>query len=76
YRCRIDIDYPAPIVEHRAAVSLAKDRIYTIRQSEAAIATAQRVYEKHGSRKRRDPIPTRCTARRNETQPRLPGMEE
>ncbi|AMV31770.1 Cryptochrome-like protein cry2 [Pirellula sp. SH-Sr6A] len=59
YGCRIGVDYPAPIVEHASAVRFAKNRIYEVRQSEAAREMARQVYEKHGSRKHRDPIPGR-----------------
>ena len=60
YRCRMGVDYPPPIVEHTAAVRFAKTRIFEVRQSEAAMAMARQVYEKHGSRKHRDPVPGRA----------------
>ncbi|OYV37172.1 MAG: hypothetical protein B7Z83_05180 [Thiomonas sp. 20-64-5] len=44
-------DYPPPIVDERAAVKRAKDRVYAIRQSPAAREEAQVVLERHGSRK-------------------------
>ncbi|MFK7742500.1 MAG: FAD-binding domain-containing protein [Planctomycetota bacterium] len=50
--CRIGVDYPEPIVEHAAAVKLAKDRIYATRRTAPAREEAQRVYAKHGSRRR------------------------
>lgn len=50
--CRIDVDYPAPIVEHSVAYKAARERIYAVRKNEAAKADAQRVVKKHGSRKR------------------------
>jgi deoxyribodipyrimidine photo-lyase len=43
--------YPAPIVSHRQAYSNARDRIYAIRKTGVARSEAQRVYNKHGSRK-------------------------
>lgn len=43
--------YAAPIVSHRQAYQAAKERIYAIRKSPAAREEAQRVYNKHGSRK-------------------------
>lgn len=92
YRCRIGIDYPIAIVEDKVAVKNAKDRIYAIRQTEAAKDAAVQVFIKHGSRKRqfRDPLPGSSTGqpasvrnpavrRRkgdNDKQPRLPGMED
>lgn len=76
YRCRIGFDYPSPIVDHRLAVSAAKDRIYTLRRTEQAISGAQRVYEKHGSRKNRDPLPKNRSRPSLPSQLWLPGMED
>ena len=76
YRCRIGMDYPPPIVDHRTAVSMAKDRIYALRRTDQAISSAQRVYEKHGSRKNRDPLPAKRKRPTGNQQPWLPGMEE
>ena len=42
-------DYPAPIVEHSAAMATAKERIFGAR--EQAGPEARQVYLKHGSRK-------------------------
>ena len=36
---------------------MAQERIFAIRQTEAAIDESKRVYQKHGSRKKRDPLP-------------------
>jgi deoxyribodipyrimidine photo-lyase len=44
-------DYPAPIVDERAAVAHAKDRLYGLRRSDAARAEADAVQQRHGSRK-------------------------
>jgi len=44
-------DYPPPIVEERAALKQAKDRLYAIRQTPAAREEAQAVQQRHGSRK-------------------------
>ncbi len=49
--CRIGKDYPAPIVDHTRAVRAAKARIAERRRGAGARAEAERVYEKHGSRK-------------------------
>ncbi len=43
--------YPAPIVDERAAMKAAKDRIYALRGTPAARAEADSVQAKHGSRK-------------------------
>ena len=51
--CRIGVDYPAPIVEHRAAYRHAQDRLFGLRAKPEARAEAKAVFQKHGSRKRR-----------------------
>jgi deoxyribodipyrimidine photo-lyase len=50
--CLIGKDYPAPIVEHVAAVAAAKREVYARRRGAQAKAECQRVYERHGSRRR------------------------
>jgi deoxyribodipyrimidine photo-lyase len=52
-QCRIGVDYPAPIVEHRAAYRFAQERLYGLRATSAARAESKAVFQKHGSRKRR-----------------------
>lgn len=49
---RIGKDYPAPIVEHGAAVAAAKARIGQVRSSARARALTPDVVRRHGSRKR------------------------
>jgi deoxyribodipyrimidine photo-lyase len=44
-------DYPPPIVDERAALRHAKERIAAIRRSPAAREQAQAVQQRHGSRK-------------------------
>ena len=51
--CRIGVDYPAPIVEHRAAYRFAQERLYGLRATSEARAESKAVFQKHGSRKRR-----------------------
>ena len=46
-----ELDYPPPIVEHREAAREAKSRIWAIKGTAAAKEEAEKVYEKHGSRK-------------------------
>lgn len=46
------LDYPPPIVDHKAAVRAAKDTLWAIKKTPEAKAEAEKVYEKHGSRKR------------------------
>lgn len=45
-------DYPAPIVEHKAAYKEAKSRVYTWKGREETRMESQKVYDKHGSRRR------------------------
>jgi deoxyribodipyrimidine photo-lyase len=54
--CRVGIDYPAPIVDHRAAYRHAQEQLFGLRATAAARAEARAVQLKHGSRKR---APTR-----------------
>ena len=66
--CRIGHDYPAPIVEHAAAVREAKRRLAAIRGGTEAIAEAREVARRHGSRRdrrgamRQDPVRRRLMA--------------
>lgn len=69
YRCRLGLDYPLPIVDHTTAVRYAKERIFAVRNSEAASGMARQVYLKHGSRKTRDPLPTRSRRSANASKP-------
>ncbi|MEO1086923.1 MAG: deoxyribodipyrimidine photo-lyase/cryptochrome family protein, partial [Acidobacteriota bacterium] len=50
--CRIGVDYPAPIVDHRQAYREARERIFAVRRTDFAKEEAARVYLKHGSRRR------------------------
>jgi deoxyribodipyrimidine photo-lyase len=52
YGCAIGKDYPTPIVDHKQAVAAAKRRISAVRKTDAARAEAERIYARHGSRKR------------------------
>lgn len=49
---RPGIDYPLPLVDAKAAVLTAKQRIYALRGTAAARSEAKRVHAQHGSRKR------------------------
>ena len=51
--CVIGRDYPAPLVEHAAAVRDAKRKLATVRNGPAARAEARGVAERHGSRRDR-----------------------
>ncbi|MEN9799423.1 MAG: hypothetical protein RL653_3119 [Pseudomonadota bacterium] len=50
--CVVGRDYPAPIVDHREAVSLARQRISAFRRMPEVRKQAAEVMKKHGSRKR------------------------
>ena len=43
--------YPGPIVDERAALAWAKQRLYAVRATPEARAEAQTVLDRHGSRK-------------------------
>jgi deoxyribodipyrimidine photo-lyase len=49
--CTIGVDYPAPIVDDKAALKAAKDRMYGLRQIPQAREEAVTVQARHGSRK-------------------------
>ncbi|CAN5508448.1 deoxyribodipyrimidine photo-lyase [soil metagenome] len=49
--CIIGKDYPAPIVDEQN-LKMAKERIFDLKKTEAALIDAQRVQLKHGSRKK------------------------
>ena len=51
--CRIGLDYPAPLVDHAAAVREAKRRLVLVRGGSTARAQAREVARRHGSRKDR-----------------------
>lgn len=50
--CLIGRDYPAPIVDHKEAVALARARLSAARRRPEARSEARRVLKRHGSRKR------------------------
>ena len=60
--------YPAPIVDERAAMKAAKDRMYALRGTDAARSEANAVQAKHGSRKSGLPA---ATAKRAKAPPKL-----
>ena len=60
--------YPAPIVDERAAVAAAKEKLYGLRQTREAHTEANAIQHKHGSRKSGLP-PTAPKKRRARTEP-------
>jgi len=67
--CIIGRDYPAPIVEHAAAVKAARERIAAVRRQTGTRAEAKAVFVRHGSRKKVASRP-----RTKNRQPTLPGL--
>jgi len=49
--CMIGVDYPLPIVEDKAAMKAAKDKMYGLRKTPQARIEAANVQDRHGSRK-------------------------
>jgi len=49
--CAIGHDYPAPVVDEKVAMKIAKDRLYGLRQSHEAHEEATVIQARHGSRK-------------------------
>jgi deoxyribodipyrimidine photo-lyase len=64
--------YPAPIVDERAAVAAAKERLYGLRKTGVAKNEAQAIQEKHGSRK--SGLPPTTTRPANKRAPRAPPL--
>jgi deoxyribodipyrimidine photo-lyase len=60
--------YPAPIVDEREALRLAKDRLYGLRKTAQAHQEADAIQQKHGSRKSGLP-PSSMKRRRNRLAP-------
>ena len=81
-QCIIGVNYPAPIVDDKAAIKAAKDRLYGLRQSQAAREEAGDVLARHGSRKsglppsgQRRQATLRQTAKKPSSQPSLPSPQ-
>jgi len=49
--CVIGRDYPAPIVHHETAYAFARERMHAVKLAAQRSGSAQRVYDRHGSRK-------------------------
>jgi deoxyribodipyrimidine photo-lyase len=63
--------YPRPIVDERAALKTAKDRLYGLRATPEARAEASAVQERHGSRKSGLPPTSRMVRREPTPNPQL-----
>ena len=55
--CLVGRDYPAPIVHHETAYAFARDHMHAIKLAAQHSGSAQRVYDRHGSR--RTPLSSR-----------------
>ncbi len=49
--CHIGREYPRPIVHHETAYAFARDRMHAIKLAAQRSGSAQRVYDRHGSRR-------------------------
>ena len=52
YKCILGKDYPLPIVDHKKAIQLARNKIAEIRKDSNYKNKSNLVFEKHGSRRR------------------------
>ena len=50
FSCRIGVDYPHPVVDHKTAYNAAKERIHSHKNAPHVREVSARVYQKHGSR--------------------------
>ncbi|MEM6506533.1 MAG: deoxyribodipyrimidine photo-lyase [Planctomycetota bacterium] len=50
--CVIGVDYPEPIVDHKTAYQEAREKVYRVKGRAETRQLAQRVYQKHGSRRK------------------------
>lgn len=53
--CIIGKKYPEPVVNHSIAYNAARQRIYARKRSAEAKSESQKIYKKHGSRRRLNP---------------------
>lgn len=49
---RIDVDYPAPLVDHEVAAREARKKIQQVRRNARARQQSRAIYQRHGSRRR------------------------
>ncbi|MFM7312827.1 MAG: FAD-binding domain-containing protein [Cyanobium sp.] len=49
--CRLGLDYPWPLLDHRQAAREARDRVWAVRQGDAFRQTAAAIQQRHGSRR-------------------------
>lgn len=62
--CRLDVDYPRPLVDQAAAARVAKQRMHAVRRTPGFTAIAEAIQARHGSRRSGMPqTGSRATAR-------------
>jgi deoxyribodipyrimidine photo-lyase len=71
--CLIGHDYPAPVVNDKAAMKAAKDRMYGLRNTAPARIEAKAVLARHGSRK--SGLPQTTLSRGGRRTPQRQGAE-
>ena len=72
--CIIGRDYPAPLVDEKAAVHAAKEKVFALRGTDRARAEADVIQARHGSRKSGLPaVPAR--RKRKLSHPRAPSVQ-
>lgn len=68
YACRLGVNYPKPIIEHESAARHAREQLHIAYKSDEAKSTSREVLQKHGSRKKRPPMPRTSKAAAPKTQ--------
>jgi len=71
--CHMGTDYPVPIVDDKRAMKAAKDRMYGLRQTQAAREEAGDVQARHGSRKSGLPQTGQRRKAASKTRAKAPG---
>ena len=51
FECKIDVDYPSPIVDHKIRYKAARDRMHSLKKLPETRRASEQVFQKHGSRK-------------------------
>ena len=54
--CLLEKNYPKPIIDHKKAIQVARQKISEIRKKDSFKVNAKKVFEKHGSRKNKSKI--------------------
>ena len=51
FECKIGVDYPPPIVDHKTRYQFARDTMHSLKKLPQTREASMAVYQKHGSRK-------------------------